>query len=242
MEVLEAKGITKNFGGLAAVRDLDFSVTRGEILGVIGPNGAGKTTVFNLITRVYPLTAGQIFFRGKRISEGLSTHRVIELGIGRTFQKTRPLARLSVLDNVMTSAFLRTNSRECAEEEALRVLEFTNFVDRKDLLASSLNVAARKRLEIARALATKPELLLLDEVAAGLNPREVQEVTELISRIRDSGVTVMAIEHVMKFIMSVSDRILVMHHGAKIACGTPREVASSPQVIDAYLGEDYAEG
>lgn len=242
MAILEAKGVTKKFGGLAAVKDFDLKVDEGEILGMIGPNGAGKTTVFNLITRVYPLTAGEIFFQGKRISHGLFTHQIIGLGIGRTFQKTRPLLRLTVLENVMISSFLRTNSRERAKSEALKVLELTNFVEKKDTFARSLNVAGRKRLEIARALATKPELLLLDEVAAGLNSRETDEVTELISRIREKGVTVIAIEHVMKFIMSISDRIVVIHHGAKIADGKPDEVAHSREVIDAYLGEEYAEG
>lgn len=242
MAILEAKDVTKRFGGLGAVKDFDLNVMEGEILGMIGPNGAGKTTVFNLITRVYPVTSGEIFFKGVRISSGVSTHRIIEMGIGRTFQKTRPLLRLTVLENVMTSSFLRTNSRERAREQALQVLEFTNFLGKKDIPATSLNVAGRKRLEIARALATKPKLLLLDEVAAGLNPKETEEVTDLISRIRDRGVTVIAIEHVMKFIMSISDRILVMHHGEKIADGKPDEVARSRDVIDAYLGEEYAQG
>jgi branched-chain amino acid transport system ATP-binding protein len=240
MAVLETRGLTKRFGGLTAVRDLCFSVEENEVLGVIGPNGAGKTTVFNLITGVYPATRGEIFFQGCRISRGFPTHRIIRLGIGRTFQKTRPLLRLTVLENVMTSAFLREASRERAREEALRVLELTNFADRKDAVTSSLNVAGRKRLEIARALATRPKLLLLDEVAAGLNPREVEEVTALISRIRESGITIVCIEHVMRFIMKVSDRILVMHHGSKIAEGAPGEVANTREVIDAYLGEDYA--
>ena len=242
MAILEAKGLTKTFGGLAAVKDLDLKVDEGEILGMIGPNGAGKTTVFNLITRVYPLTLGEILFQGARISSGLSTHQIIGLGIGRTFQKTRPLLRLTVLENVMISSFLRTNSRAEAKKEALKVLEFVNFADKKETLARGLNVAGRKRLEIARALATKPRLLLLDEVAAGLNPRETDEVTGLISRIREKGVTVIAIEHVMKFIMSVSDRIVVMHHGTKIADAQPDEVARSSEVIDAYLGEEYAAG
>jgi branched-chain amino acid transport system ATP-binding protein len=237
--LLEAKGITKKFGGLAAVRNLDFAVEKDEILGMIGPNGAGKTTVFNLITRVYPLSAGEISFEDRIISKGLPTHSIIRLGIGRTFQKTRPLLRLTVLENVMTSVFLRTNSRQVAEREALNVLEFTNFVDKRFVQAASLNVAGRKRLEIARALATEPKLLLLDEVAAGLNPRETEEVAELISRIRERGVSIIAIEHVMRFIMSISDRMLVMHHGSKIAEGTPPEVARSAEVIDAYLGEEY---
>jgi len=242
MAIIEAKGVTKKFGGLAAVKDLDLKVEEGEILGMIGPNGAGKTTVFNLITRVYPLTSGEILFQGARVSSGLSTHEIIGLGIGRTFQKTRPLLRLTVLENVMTSSFLRTNSRAEAKKEALKVLEFVNFAEKKDMLARSLNVAGRKRLEIARALGTKPKLLLLDEVAAGLNPRETDEVTGLISRIREKGVTVIAIEHVMKFIMSVSDRIVVMHHGAKIADAHPHDVARSREVIDAYLGDEYAAG
>jgi branched-chain amino acid transport system ATP-binding protein len=242
MAILEAQGITKRFGGLTAVDKLDLAVEEGEILGIIGPNGAGKTTVFNLITRVYPLTGGRILFGGREISSGMPTHEIIRLGVGRTFQKTRPLLRLTVLENVLVPAFLRSSSRDRARAEALEVLQFTNFIDKKDILASSLNVAGRKRLEIARALATQPKLLLLDEVAAGLNPKEIEEVTQLISRIRGQGIAVIVIEHVMKFIMRISDRIVVMHHGAKIAEGRPQEVAKSPEVIDAYLGEAYAEG
>ena len=240
MAILEAKNITKYFGGLAAVNDVSFEVANNEILGIIGPNGAGKTTIFNLITRCYPLTYGEIFFDNKKISSGYSTHAIIKLGIGRTFQKPRPLSRMTVLENLMTSAFIRTANIREAREEALKVLEFTEFIDKRDVIASSLTIADRKKLEISRALATKPKLLLLDEVAAGLNPKETLAIIKLIEKIRERGITIIAIEHVMKFIMSISDRILVIHHGRKIAEGLPKEVANNKEVIDAYLGETYA--
>jgi branched-chain amino acid transport system ATP-binding protein len=240
MAILEAKSITKYFGGLAAVKDVSFEVAADEILGIIGPNGAGKTTIFNLITRCYPLTHGEIVFDNKKISSGYSTHVIIKLGIGRTFQKPKPLSRMTVLENLMTSAFVRTANIGEAREGALKVLEFTEFVDKSDVLASSLTIADRKKLEISRALATKPKLLLLDEVAAGLNPKEMLAIIKLIEKIRERGITIIAIEHVMKFIMSVSDRILVLHHGNKIAEGLPQKVANNKAVIDAYLGESYA--
>ena len=241
MSFFEVKKIVKNFGGLTAVNNLSFTVEKGEIFGLIGPNGSGKTTVFNLITSYYPLTSGAIYFKGQRI-DGLPTHRIAALGIGRTFQVVKPLRRMTVLENVMVGAFLHTNNRAQAQKKALEVLDFCGLAHRKDAQARSLTIADRKRLEIARALATEPELLLLDETAAGLNPKETEEAIEIIRKIRDSGVTIIIVEHVMKVMMGLSDRILAINFGSEIAQGTPAEVANHPEVIKAYLGEQYAKG
>jgi len=235
----EVRDVVKNFGGLRAVDHLSFSVEQGEIFGLIGPNGSGKTTIFNLINGFYPLTAGEIYFKGQRIDK-LPTHKICELGIGRTFQVVKPLKRMTVLENVMAGAFLRTNSMVRARTKALEVLDFCGLMHRKDVEAKSLTIADRKRLEIARALATEPTLLLLDETAAGLNPKETEEAISLIQKIRDAGITIIIVEHVMKVIMGISDRVLAINFGREIATGTPREVAGHPEVIKAYLGETYA--
>lgn len=239
MSFFEVKDIVKNFGGLTAVDHLTFTVNRGEIFGIIGPNGSGKTTIFNLITRFYPLTKGEIYFRGQRIDR-LPTHKICQLGIGRTFQVVKPLKRMTVLENTMAGAFLRTNSTARARARALEILAFCGLLHRKDLEAKGLTIADRKRLEIARALATEPSLLLLDETAAGLNPRETEDAIVLIQKIRDAGVTIIIVEHVMKVIMGISDRVLAINFGREITTGTPREVANHPEVIKAYLGETYA--
>ena len=241
MGLLEVTNLTKAFGGLLAVNDISFQVEKGEILGLIGPNGSGKTTTFNCINQFFPVTSGDILFKGKSII-GLKTHQICHLGIGRTFQIVKPLAQMTVLENVTASAFCRVNTIKEAKDEALSVLEFCNLADRKDKLAKNLPIAGRKRLEIARALATRPDLLLLDEVAAGLNPGELDEAINLIKKIRDNGIGILIVEHIMKVIMTISDRIHAINFGQTIAEGTPREVANNPALIEAYLGEQHAQG
>ncbi|NOY63990.1 MAG: ABC transporter ATP-binding protein [Nitrospirae bacterium] len=216
--------------------DVSFTVNKGEIVALIGPNGAGKTTLFNVINGFYKPSQGEIFFKGKRIS-GMKPHQICRLGIARTFQVVKPLQRMTVLDNVIASAFLRTKSRSEAEKKALEILKFTELYDDRDMISKGLPLGKRKRLEIARALATEPELLLLDESFAGLNPTELNKSIEIVKKIRESGITILIIEHHMKVIMSISDRIVVLNYGEKIAEGTPEEIANNPLVIEAYLGE-----
>jgi len=237
--MLEVKNLTKYFGGLAAVRDLSFRVEKGQIFGLIGPNGAGKTTVFNMINGFYPPSTGDVLYQGKPIT-GLKPNVVCKKGIARTFQVVKPLSRMTVLENVMASAFCRVNSIEEAREEAIKTMEFCGMTHRKDFLAKSLTIGDRKRLEITRAMATRPVVLLLDETAAGLNPTELDQAIALIRKIRDQGVTILIVEHIMKVIMSISDRIHAINYGQTIAEGTPQEVANNQAVIEAYLGEAYA--
>lgn len=239
MPLLELKKLVKDFGGLKAVNEVSFQVEKGEIFGLIGPNGSGKTTIFNCINNFYPITRGDVIFKGKSI-KGLKPHKVCHLGIGRTFQVVKPLARMTVLENVTASAFCRFSTIREAREEAGRVLEFCNLNNSKEKLAKSLPIGSRKRLEIARALATRPDMILLDETAAGLNPSELDEAIDLIRRIRESGITILIVEHIMKLIMSISDRIHAINFGQTIAEGSPKEVADNPAVIEAYLGEEYA--
>jgi branched-chain amino acid transport system ATP-binding protein len=237
----ELQSVSKRFSGLKAVDRVSFRVKQGEIFGLIGPNGSGKTTIFNLITQFLPLSSGDILFKDRSI-EGMKPHQICHLGIGRTFQVVKPLKRLTVLENVMASAFCRVGTFREARRLALETLEFCNLEREKDKLAKSLPIAGRKRLEITRALATKPDLLLLDETAAGLNPAELDEAIELIKRIRERGITIIIVEHIMKVIMSISDRIHAINYGQTIAEGTPGEVANNPHVIEAYLGEPDAQG
>ena len=241
MALLEIKNLTKAFGGLLAVNDVSFNVKEGEIVGLIGPNGSGKTTTFNCINQFFPVTSGDILFKGKSII-GLKTHQICHLGIGRTFQVVKPLAKMTVLENVTASAFCRVNPIKEAKDEALRVLEFCNLADQNDKPAKSLPIAGRKRLEISRALATKPKLLLLDETAAGLNPSELNEAIDLIKKIRENGISILIVEHIMKVIMTISDRIHAINFGQTIAEGIPQEVANNQAVIEAYLGEQHAQG
>ena len=241
MSIFEVRNLVKYFGGLAAVNGVSFKVEKGEIFGLIGPNGSGKTTVFNLINNYYPLTSGDIFFNDKSI-KGLKTHTICHLGIARTFQVVKPLARMTVLENVTASAFCRVNAIKEAQKLASEAIEFCGLEHHRDQRAKGLPIGLRKRLEITRALATQPELILLDETAAGLNPKELNQVIELIKEINRRGITIIIVEHIMKVIMTISNRILAINHGQPIAEGTPEEVSRNADVIKAYLGEEYAQG
>ena len=239
MQILNVTDMTKDFGGLRAVDNLSLTIEKGQILGLIGPNGAGKSTAFNCIAGVFAPTSGTITFGGEKIN-GKKPWDLCKSGLARTFQIVKPFASKSVLYNVTVGGFISTGSRSAAEAKALQVLEELNFADKKDIRAGNLTIADRKRLEIARALATGPQLLLLDEVMAGLRPSEVDEMVSIIKHLRDSGITIFVIEHIMRAIMALSDRIVVIQFGRKIAEGTPAQIASDENVIKAYLGEDYA--
>jgi branched-chain amino acid transport system ATP-binding protein len=239
MPILEGEGLTKYFGGLAAVSNVDFHVDQGEIVGLIGPNGAGKTTLFNLVSAALVLKSGVIKFKGERVS-GLKPYQICRKGIARTFQSVKIFANMPVRDNVLLGALFGTPtgmSAAPAARETAELLEFVGLSAMGALPARDLTLVNQKRLEVAAALATKPELLLLDELMAGLTPTETAEAMELVTRIRDKGITIFMIEHVMKAIMGICDRIMVLHHGEKIAEGTPREITTSKKVIEVYLGE-----
>ncbi|MDO9082962.1 MAG: ABC transporter ATP-binding protein [Humidesulfovibrio sp.] len=237
MSLLEVNSVSMFFGGLAALSGVSFGVEKGEILALIGPNGAGKTTLFNCVNGFYKPSLGTLSFKGQKIS-GLEPHVVCKKGLARTFQVVKPLQRMSVLDNVVCSAFLRTKTRAEAVDLALETLEFTGLIDDKDVISKGLPLGMRKRLEIARALATKPEMILLDESFAGLNPAELDVSIKIIQGIKAKGITIMIIEHHMKVIMSISDRIVVLNYGQKIAEGSPEEIRSNPLVVEAYLGAE----
>ncbi len=236
--ILQVQGVTKRFGGLQALTQVTFDLPEGQILGLIGPNGAGKTTLFNVIDGVYKPEEGRIIFRGKDVT-GKKPYHLARMGLARTHQIVRPLNELSVRENVMVGAcFGLANSRLSeAAKIADEVMEFVGLSDKADLLAGSLNVAQKKRLELARAVASQPKLLLLDEVLAGLNPSEIARMVDTVLAIRDRGITIIMIEHVMSAIMNVSDRILVLDFGKLIAEGTPEEIANNERVIQAYLGD-----
>jgi branched-chain amino acid transport system ATP-binding protein len=238
MKILEIDQLTKDFGGLRAVDRLDITIEDGMIFGLIGPNGAGKSTAFNCIAGLYSPTSGRVLYKADDITS-LKPYDVCRRGIARTFQLVKPFPTKSVLKNVTVGSFLWSKNINEAEEKALEVLEFVNLIDKKDVLGKSLTVADRKRLELARALATDPKLLLLDEVMAGLRPAEVDEVITIIRKINERGITIFLIEHIMQAIMSLSELIVVIHYGKKIAEGKPEEIASNEQVIKAYLGEEY---
>jgi len=239
MPLLEVNNLTKKYDGLLAVDNVSFKINAGQIFALIGPNGSGKTTIFNCINNFCPITSGNIIFKNNNI-ENLKSYKICKMGIGRTFQVVKPLSRMTVLDNIVTSAFLRVNNIENAREKALEILDFCGLSHLQDKQAKSLPIAGKKRLEIARALATEPSLLLLDETAAGLNPKELEEAIALIKKIKEKGISILIVEHIMKVIMAISDLIHVINFGKTIFEGKPEDAVKNRAVIEAYLGEEYA--
>lgn len=237
--ILQVEGVSKQFGGLQALQDVTFDLPEGQIMGLIGPNGAGKTTLFNCISGVYEPTAGRVIFRGDDIT-GIKPYYIAKKGMARTHQIVRPLEELTVLENVMVGACFGQKDYGLGEARkiALEIMSFVGLSDRSDQLAGSLNVGQKKRLEMARALAAQPYLLLLDEVLAGLNPSEISQMVEIVKAIRNEReITIIMIEHVMHAVMNVSDRIVVLDYGRQLAEGTPQEIAENEKVIEAYLGD-----
>ena len=237
--MLEVRELSKSFGGLKAVDQASLDVRQGEIVGLIGPNGAGKTTLFAAIAGFQAPDAGRVAFNGQDIT-GLAPHRICAAGMVRTFQITQPFAKISVRENIMVGAYFRTADRKLAQREAEAVAGMVGMTGQLDQMGADLTVAGRKRLELARALATGPRLLLLDEVMAGLNPTEITEIVQVIRDIRDSGITILLIEHVMQAVTSLAERVYVLNQGRMIAEGTPAAIADNPQVIEAYLGHGAA--
>ncbi|KAB0669755.1 ABC transporter ATP-binding protein [Oryzomonas sagensis] len=237
MAILEIKHVSKFFGGLSANSDVSFEMQHGMIMGLIGPNGAGKTTLFNCITGYYPPSKGDVVFDGRSM-HGLQPDKVCKLGMARTWQKVRPLAKMSIVDNVMVGALCRTGSLKIARDMAMEQIKVAGLEHRSNFLAGGLPIGERKKLEVARVLATQPKLLLLDEVMGGLNPAESEDIIQLILAIKGRGITQMVIEHDMKAIMRISDRIVVLNSGEKLAEGSPQEIVSNPDVVAAYLGSE----
>ncbi len=236
--ILDVRSVSKAFGGLRAVHEVSIDLNDGEILGIIGPNGAGKTTLFNMISGAIPADNGTVTFNGQRI-ETMKPHAIANLGLVRTFQVVKPFAGLTVHENVLVGAFLRRQDPAKADKQALEMMEVTGLTPYADRSAQDLTLAIRKRLELARALATDPKLLLLDEVLAGLTPTEGVQMIEVVRSIRESGISVLIIEHVMAAIMALSDRIAVIHHGELLAIDEPAVIVKDPKVVEAYLGEEY---
>jgi branched-chain amino acid transport system ATP-binding protein len=243
MAILEGIRVTKNFGGLTAVNEVDFEIQEGEIFGLIGPNGSGKTTLLNLINGIFPITQGEILFLGHRLN-GLKPYQITRLGIGRAFQIVRAFEGMTVKENVLVGSLFGTKKRkniDAGMEEAEEILDFVGLRAKKECKISEITIADRKRLELARALVMVPKLLLLDEVMAGLNPREVEDMMGMILEVNRKGITLLVIEHVMKAVMGISRRIMVLHHGRRIALGSPKEIAENEEVIKSYLGERFAQ-
>jgi len=240
--VLEVKEVTKKFGGLTALNNVSLRINKGEIVGLVGPNGAGKTTLVNIISGIFKPDSGEVLFKGEKIS-GLKPNQICKKGIARTFQSVQTFNEMTAIENVMIgSIFGRSEEidKEDARERAYKILEFVGFPNEKvDFPVENLNFVELKSIQLARALATDPELMLLDEVTTGLNPTEGARAVELIHRIRERGITILMIEHIMKIIMEVSDRIIVLSQGEKIAEGTPKEVSTDERVIESYLGERF---
>ncbi len=242
MVILEGRGVTKRFGGLTAVHGVDFEIMDGEIFGLIGPNGAGKTTMLNLINGIFPLTQGELLFAGQRLN-GLKPYQITKLGIGRAFQVVRAFEGMSVKENTLVGCLFGTHRRHdirTGMKEVDRTLDLVGLSAKRDRMVSEITIADRKRLELARALVMEPKLLLLDEVMAGLNQREVEGLMQMIIEINRKGIAILVIEHVMKAVMGISHRIMVLHHGKRIALGPPKEIAENEKVIESYLGERFA--
>ncbi|MBM4278452.1 MAG: ABC transporter ATP-binding protein [Deltaproteobacteria bacterium] len=236
--LLESRDLTKAFGGLVAVNQLSMTVEKGTVLGIIGPNGSGKTTFFNLITGMIPSDSGKVIFNGEDITK-LRPHRIARLGVGRTFQIPAPFSKMTVLENVMVSSFIHTSSMKIAKKKAWEVLEKVGLDEKADFQVLNVTLEDRKRLELAKALAIEPSLLLLDEVMSGLTPVEVKSAIHLIRQMHRQGLTIIIVEHVMDVILSLCDRVAVLDYGRKIAEGTPQQIVNHPEVIRAYLGERY---